>query len=112
MQCESESYPLIGFNSAGPDLGAAFCRGVQPQNEPNLCVCIVFGHYAGAAPNWTPRASGVGAAFDIDTLQLWFYCNGQWNLFSGGSGVIPAGAMQDAQGNYMLDGQGNYMIAP
>jgi hypothetical protein len=39
---------------------------------------ITFGHYAGGQPNFTP-ASGVGAAFDIDTGRPWYYYSGAWN---------------------------------
>lgn len=39
---------------------------------------IIFGHYGGAVPNFTP-ASGTGAAFDIDGQRPWYYYNGGWH---------------------------------
>ena len=40
--------------------------------------CIVFGHYGGNAPNYTP-VSGNGAAFDIDNGRPWYFFEGTWN---------------------------------
>ena len=75
MTCDSFGNPLTGYTADSPDLGYAF---TAPCDEQNLVQGVVFGHYGGNAPPWTP-AAGVGVAFDIDAPRQWFYANGAWN---------------------------------
>jgi len=42
---------------------------------------VVQGHYAGAAPTFTPSA-GVGIAFDLDSSNQWKYTNGAWSTLA------------------------------
>jgi hypothetical protein len=75
MACGTENWPLVGYSSQPVNQGQAF--PCQPYANSSV-VGVVFGHYNGGPPNWTPP-NGIGVAFDIDALQPWWFANGSWS---------------------------------